>query len=281
MRGIWQPTIDVATQKMFDDAHDAEPSAVARFLRGNPGWGVNQPKPQLNGTFTRETAYTDTTLPFPNFVTCDAIGINEHEGIIAPLEIKRPRFNRGIEFKWVVQNTMQCALTGAPYGFIILDPVWGEAEFFKQEFNPALWEHIIADCEHFWNLVQTNTPPDVEYSENLKDIQKFFHPTPQGPPVEVPHELGERYLAYREAHDRLEQVKADIIQIMEGAPQATFMGDVIAERKLRFSGKHFKENNPQLAKQYTHGGKLNSALLKVEHPEAYESSRIGTQTSFI
>ncbi|WP_066584048.1 hypothetical protein [Corynebacterium provencense] len=278
MAGLWEPpALDDDTQAMFDNGHDMEPSGRAKWKRQHPEWWATE----------GEVAYTDPDLPFPNQVTLDIrVGRGSRRGIV---EVKAPRKDDGVHDKWKAQVMFQMGVTGWRDAWIILMPTWGEARIEQIEWDPDLYEAIVEDATHFWDLLQDGTPPDMGGSEHAKDILATMHPSPNAKSrMEVSEETMRKWMQAVRHEQRAtafrQRIENRIMHAMGDAGKAVFEGSVVATRSAgRFAKTrlpHTDEAKAAVAACTVEKPTLDTKRLKAEYPDLYQAATAAPSFTF-
>lgn len=252
-------------EEIFRYGHAAEHFARYWLKDIDPSWRLSP----------GEVAFTDTSLPFPNQGTLD---IRASRGSMRKfIEVKAPRVDRGVEDAWVVQATMNMALSGYDYCEIMVVPRYGEVAIYPLEFDRDLWAAIQRDATHFWQLVEKGTPPDMGGSQLYRKQKVKIKPDNNADPLVLNEGYTQRYedavLAVKEAEDHLAVVQNEIIDQMGNAPWANGSdGRKIVSRVAgRFSEKRVPEQYRTDERFYT--SKFDAQKLKKELPSIYEEAK--------
>lgn len=260
MVGVWEPP--EPDEKLMARGHWMEPAARAFWLWSNPGWRVSP----------GEVAYTDPDLPFPNQATIDLRASRGRARKI--VEVKSPRKDQGVHDKWLIQVTLQMRLSGIHQADVVLMPQYGEERIVPVEYDPDLAEAIVADCTHFWGLLEAGTPPDAGASEHAAQILAALHPTPEREAdtvldQDVMDDLLTAWDRLADAQAAAQMAENRVMAAMGDTSKATFDDRKVAGRVAgKFSQKRFPE--PDILADYqVPTTKLDTARLKADHPDLY------------
>lgn len=134
--------------------HDLEPVARERFekLQGKEYPALNCEHQEFN------------------FIRASLDGYNAEENAV--LEIKCPgkvdhaAAKKGfVPEKYEIQVQAQLAISGAAFGYYVSFDGKDDLVVIRVEPNPAMQASIIQAVREFWDLIQTKTPPKVDYSD--------------------------------------------------------------------------------------------------------------------
>lgn len=252
-------------EDMFRYGHAAEHFARYWLKDIDPSWRLSP----------KEVAFTDPALPFPNQGTLD---IRASKGRARKfIEVKAPRVDRGVEDAWLVQATMNMALSGYHQCEIMVVPHYGEVAIYPLEFDPELWGAIKRDAAHFWQLIERGTPPDMQGSQLYRKQKAKIQPDNNADPLVLNEGYTERYedavLALKDAEAHLAVVENEIIDQMGNAPWVNGAdGRKIVSRVAgRFSEKRVPEQFRTDERFFT--SKFDSQKLKKEFPSIYEEAK--------
>ncbi|MGP9724797.1 hypothetical protein ACT3SZ_12365 [Corynebacterium sp. AOP40-9SA-29] len=260
MAGTWTP--DPPDEKLMARGHWMEPAAREFWRWSNPGWRVSP----------GEVAFTDPDLPFPNQATIDLRASRGRSRRI--VEVKSPRKDQGVHDKWLIQVTLQMRLSGIHAADVVLMPQYGEERIIPVEYDEDLAEAIIADCAHFWSLLEAGTPPDAGGSENAAHVLAALHPTPEKTAEtvleqDVMDDLQTAWDRLADAKDAAQTAENRVMAAMGDTGKAVFDGRKVAGRSPgRFAQKRFPEQGI-LSKYMVPTEKLDTAALKADHPDLY------------
>mgnify|MGYP000372446684 CR=1 FL=1 len=279
MAGLWEPPApDESKQEMFDLGHDMEPSGRAIWKRRHPEWWATE----------GEVAYTDPDLPFPNQVTLDVrVGRGSRRGIV---EVKAPHRDEGVHDKWKAQVMFQMGVTGWRDAWIILMPtMYGKPRIEQIEWDPDLYEAIVEDATHFWDLLQAGTPPAAGDSEHAKDILAALRPEPNDTSLmEVSEETMRKWrqaIRYeKHAVAFRQRIENRLMLAMGDAGKAIFDGAVVASRTAgRFARTrlpHTEEAKAAIAACTVAKPALDTKKLKAEYPDIYNAATAAPSFTF-
>ena len=260
MAGTWTP--EPPDEKLMARGHWMEASGREFWRWSNPGWRISR----------KEVAYSDPDLPFPNLVTLDSRASRGRTR--RSVEIKAPRKDEGVHDKWLVQVTLQMRLSGIHAADVVLMPQYGEERIIPVEYDEDLAEAIVADCAHFWGLLEAGTPPDAGGSEHAAQILAALHPTPEREAdtvldQDVMDDLLTAWDRLAEAQAAAQAAENRVMQAMGDTGKATFDDRKVAGR---IAGKFAKGRFPEpgiLAKYMVPTEKLDTDALKADHPGLY------------
>lgn len=262
-----QAQADLPDERILARGHWMEASGREFWLYENPGWRISK----------KEIAFTDPDLPFPNLATLDArASKGRSRGIV---EVKAPRKDQGVHDKWLLQVMFQLGITGFQRADVVLMPQWGEERIVPIEFDPDLYAAIVADAEHFWNLIEAGTPPAAGASEYARDVYAARNPAPVDEAVDLTTDLMDRWTtalaASATAETELAVVENLIAEEMGDRKKATFDGTVVANRSAgRFAKSRLpKTDEAKAAVEASTISKptLDTKLLKKNYPDLYEA----------
>lgn len=266
MNGTWEEHIDSDTQKMFDDAHDAEDYGANVWKRANPGWQLNK----------GEVTYTSRNLRFPHCVTLDRRARRGSRRHI--IEVKRPRRDTGVRDNWWLQVIFQMGVSGIHEASVVIIPVYGEPQIYEIEWDETVFQRICADAEHFWGLLHNGTPPEAGDSENAKEILAALRPVTEGASFDVPDsavdELRDAYEELEAAQRRVTSAENSVAEMMGDSATAVWNGARIASRQAgRFAqsrvpkGSRHLLDDPDLMTP-----KFDVQKLREKHPDVYNAA---------
>lgn len=150
------------------------------------------------------------------------------------------------------------AITGLEYAHIA---VLLGGNTFKHQIVPRdnqIIELLIQLERHFWSLVESNTPPDID--ANSTELLKRLYPDSTKTAIELPDEALDLIQAYetaatkeKEAQARKEDAGNKLKNMLESNEKGT-VGDRIVTWKTvntdRFNTNKFKKEHPELYKQF-------------------------------
>ena len=252
-------------EEIFRYGHAAEHFARYWLKDIDPSWRLSP----------GEVAFTDTSLPFPNQGTLD---IRASRGSMRKfIEVKAPRVDRGVEDVWLVQATMNMALSGYDYCEIMVVPRYGEVAIYPLEFDRDLWAAIQRDATHFWQLVEKGTPPDAGDSELYREQKSRIRPNPDAAPVVLNEGYTQRYedavLAVDEAKKHLAAVQNEILSQLGDAPRLEGADGrkIITRREGSFSKKRIPKEHLEDPRYYS--PQFDRTCYMHAQPEAYEAAK--------
>lgn len=274
MHGTWDKPISDDLIEFFTECHQAEVWAISMWATENPEWEISPVKQSPHGYLTAEVPFTDTSLPFPNIATVDAVATHKETGEKLILEVKRPRSFYGVRTNWKVQHNTQMAISGIHKGVMLIAPKYGEKQFLETEFDPELWEWTLKDIQHFMTLEEA---PDMAGCENAQTILAGHHPTPDGELKLNEDDMSELLAAWQnladaEAHaKRLENIMAE--RLGDNA-KATFNGVTVVSRSAgRFAQSRIPTEHKAVLKDEKYmTKKFDDKKLKKAMPDVWQQA---------
>ena len=161
----------------LDWGHDVEASLAKWWLRHNPGWNLN-----VERDGRTELTYTDPALPFPNVATLDRRARRGRRFHIIECKTARdidtwgqPGDPDAIPADYYAQVMFQMGVSGIRSASLVVLG-FGTPEIHPVEFDPALYDAIVARCAAWWQSLDDGTPPDLDDHVTTYDTIRGMHP---------------------------------------------------------------------------------------------------------
>jgi putative phage-type endonuclease len=125
--------------------------------------------------------------------TLDGIAVCDDRGPL-PVELKnvghfmRDEWDKAGPLKYQIQVQHQLAVTGAPAAYLFGLIGGNEPAVILCERNESFIAALADDLYTFWQLVQNQTPPEVDGSDSTAKALKRLHPNDNGEAVLLPIE---------------------------------------------------------------------------------------------
>lgn len=182
MKGITPPE---PPSDAFDIGHDMEAYAAARWRRANPGWTTSAGEVQFH--------VPDGHYPFPAMATIDRRTVRGAWRRV--LEVKIARNMTDLE-TWGDDLSGDCpedyaaqviaqrmfiaaAQPGASWlptsHLMVIGPYFNE-RIYQVEYDLDVAAWIIDECTQFWELLQSDIPPDLDDTVATYECLKAQHP---------------------------------------------------------------------------------------------------------
>ena len=167
-------------------------------------------------------------------------------------------WEEGVPELYEVQVQHYLAVTGLKFAYVAV-LIGGNT--FRQHFiprNDQVIELLIQLESHFWNLVQTNTPPEIDGSKASSELLKQLYP--EGKPNTY-LELPEEALSMIEEYERAKTEEAE----------ATERKEAMANKLKEMLGDYESGvvNGRCVQWKTVHSERLNSKAFKKDHPEIF------------
>lgn len=225
----------------FRAGHALEGALDWFFREENPGWRLSRGEVQYVGDASR--------FGFPYVATLDRLS-------------SRGRWQHGVEFKscrgwdewgseddecpWdylvqVIAQMLLSGLTDRPAKLMVLNKIGCVHRTYTIEFNAAVADMIIAECQQFWASLQSDVPPPLDDSVATYECVREQHPDiDPGVEVEIPVELAieyhEAWGADEAATKRLRFAKTQVLDTIGRANFAVAAGERVARRQSAARG---------------------------------------------
>lgn len=183
---------------------------------------------------------------------------------------------------------MQMGVTGIHEADVVLMPQYGEERIEHIDFDPDLYAAIIADCSHFWEMLQAGTPPAAGGSESASQIIAALHPHPTAENIDLDMALMDEWTtaatAAASADRELTTVENQIRELMGDAGKACFEGSVVASRTAgRFAKTRLPKSDEAVAAVAActvEKPSLDTKKLKAEYPDLYQAATAALSFTF-
>lgn len=141
----------------------------------------------------------------------------------------------GPPLMYVLQTLVQVYLLNAPQGYIavMLDNRAKDVFIYDVPRNDEAWSKIVARVAKFWQDVKDGKLPDADYAQDGETLKALYPADPTKAPLDL---TGDVYFvnlltqrqtyadAARDAKQAIEEIDAEIIDLMQGAPEARVDG---------------------------------------------------------
>ena len=149
----------------------------------------------------------------------------------------------------------------------------------RLELNPNILEMMLTAEEKFWQHVQDDTAPDVDWHERTKDaLLTEWRQTRTIGAQEVSEQDARKWVeqyhaahaAYKDAEKRKAEATNNLLKLMAGHDQIA-TGDTIWAKTKRgkLNAKKLSADKPELYAKYLTARALDTDRLKDEHPDVY------------
>lgn len=233
----------------FDLGHDMEATAAARWRRHNAGWKVSAGEVQYHPPAGH--------YAFPAMGTIDRRTSRGRQRRV--LEVKIARNQTDLEV-WgddlkgecpedyaaqVIAQRMFCAAAQPSVHWLpdshllVMGPYYNERIYpVEYDLDVAAW--IVAECERFWALLQSDTPPDLDDKVATYECLKELHPDINGETVSVAPSLAigyaEAVAAEKAAKQEAQGWKNKLAAEMGNAQYAVVGNLTVADRRNNGKG---------------------------------------------
>lgn len=236
----------------FDLGHDVEPFAANRWLRDprNAGWKVSRGEVQFHVPADH--------YPFPAMGTIDRRASRGRQRRV--VEVKMARNQTDVETwgddltgdcpeDYAAQVTAQRMFAAAAQPtvhwletshLLVLGPYFNE-RIYEVEYDMGVAAWMLEECEKFWQLLQDDTPPDLDDTVATYECLKELHPDINaGETVNIAPGLAIRYLEAQQAEKAAKAVtqgtKNELLAEMGNAQYAKVGDIVVADRRSNGKG---------------------------------------------
>jgi len=232
----WATPLQVWVSKTVDDIPEAEPSedmawgtrmesAIMDEAQERIGWMIDN-----RGDLWRNTE-RPWMLATPDGLIADAAG-NPAGSVVEAKKTDAWTWDE-IPTHYNLQVQWQMAVTGAPQAYIAALHRGRRLEIYPVMADPELQQELIEAGEHFWHLVETETPPPATGEDNA--FLATLYPTAEEQAVEVAPEIAfELRLAKNlmtTVKSRLDDAEAALKEALQDADTAVVGQDVVATWK--------------------------------------------------
>jgi putative phage-type endonuclease len=178
--GVWQPKVDRQVVKfeptpMMDAGHRHE-RTIAEWFSETTGIAVADP-----GDYTR---YLHDELPLA--CTPDRIIYDKNDRLTTCLELKCAWYERAKAWdvrcppEYQIQVQGQLLVMGLEVGYYAVLLNGYDFRYYKIERHEAMQRAIRKSVEWFWQLVETKTPPPVDWTDDTSDAIGRHYPDHNG-----------------------------------------------------------------------------------------------------
>ncbi|MFR9683153.1 YqaJ viral recombinase family protein [Corynebacterium striatum] len=230
--------------------HIAETSLADWWLHKNPGWQLNVAR-----RGTKEIAYTNDDLPFPNLATIDRRALNRKKGMSSPdrfhiVECKtamtlddwgRPGEENAVPADYFTQVLYQMGVSGIHQASIVVLGPFSEPEIHEIEWREDLFAALVDQLAEIYVSTKTGEAPDLDDSLSTYETVRGLHPDidPEAE-VQLDHAQAVAWLdaivGADEAVRAAQLAKTELAELMGNAKYARVGTTKIADRRSR-SGK--------------------------------------------
>lgn len=92
----------------------------------------------------------------------------------------------GIPLHYQIQAQQELAITGLSWGTVAVAFGRRTLKSFEFERNDRFIAVLLAKIEEFWRMVETQTPPDIDWTEGCRQAIHALHPEDDGSSVTLP-----------------------------------------------------------------------------------------------
>lgn len=122
---------------------------------------------------------------------------------------------------------------------LVVSAFGAEYHEFPVERHPAAEQRILDGVKRFWSSIEAGETPKADYAADAELLAKLYAPKDGTPPVDL---SGDNYLPIlldererlmadaKAANERLDAIKAELIDKLKGAPAATIDGWTITHK---------------------------------------------------
>ena len=268
--------------------HHAEQALASMWIAENEGWALS---PGTVAKHSRERAYRDPGLPFPNQVTIDARATRRKGRKQRILECKTSsasttwgQVDDVLPVHVAAQVQAQMGISGI-YEATVIALVGSDRpmapRYYDLTFDENLWVEMVGFITAFWDSLGQAEPPLPD--DDVIDQLAHLHPTISDDEVEAGEEIAtqlrEAQQAFEVAKDDLEQARHKAALILGDHKRLVHDGQVLATQT---PGRFSQKNLPEGYRHFTRMGEYMSPRfdpkkLKAAHPDIYKAG-IGPNT---
>lgn len=266
MAGNVEP--DNPDSDLFTWGHCAERSLQDFWLSKHPGWKFKG----STRAASREIAFTNTTLGYPNQATLDAVAVQAgtRGRVRRIVECKvthdlsawgRPGEEKSVPDHYRAQVIFQMLVSGI-YEADVVVLCRGVPEIHRVEWDERIAEAIHQRCTEWWESLEQGVEPELDYSLSTLKTMRGLHPSiEQGVEVVIPDGLAQEYTraameakawktSYEKAAFRIEQ-----LMLSEHAQYAiTHSGERLASRVASRGVASLRRYTPKPKRKETSNG---------------------------
>ena len=241
---------------------------VAKFFEDQEGVQVEDPGP-----------YTIYRIPGTRYQCTPDVFV---AGTTRPVQIKTGNAYQESTWKdgqspvaYLAQVTYEMHVLGADDGYLVGFIGLNNLHVRHVKKNQHFIDTILPEVDKFWDMIQTDTPPPVDYSESAMETWKRLHSTATADVVELDVGMAEVVSAWetakadeKEAKERKEEAKAKLTVAIGDAGAATIGDGVLLT---------LKETNRKGACRVAYEAAEQLAAANIEHkttePSTYRTLR--------
>lgn len=113
----------------------------------------------------------------------------------------------GIPLHYQIQAHQELAITGLEWGTVAVAFGRQTLKFFDFDRNQRFIDALTGKLEEFWRLIETRTPPAVDWTEGCARALFALHPQDNGATVDLPPEAAEWDAELQAAKERIKEAE--------------------------------------------------------------------------